>query len=145
MKYTLEPIAILLSPFKEKFSTPRQPGLAPSVHATIEFNPEFATADAVRGLEGFSHLCLAMMGPGDTAIVPEPAFPIHNYAVALAGGNVISVPLGCDQDFLKAIAYVCEQTYYRTDMADAAETRGYERIGPRTCRKTVDDPRKCPM
>src|SRR3712207_7505397 len=44
--------------------------------------------------EGFSHLCLAMLGPGDTAVVPDPAFPIHIYAVAMAGANVIRVPLG---------------------------------------------------
>ena len=27
--------------------------------------------------EGFSHMCLALMGPGDTAIVPSPSFPIR--------------------------------------------------------------------
>ena len=61
--------------------------------------------------EGFSHLCLAMLGPGDTAIVPDPSFPIHNYSVALAGGNVITVPLGCDEEFLNTIAMVCERLY----------------------------------
>jgi len=61
--------------------------------------------------EGFSHLCLAMMGPGDTAIVPDPAFPIHNYSVALAGANVISVPLGNDQKFLNNVANVVEHLY----------------------------------
>ncbi len=61
--------------------------------------------------EGFSHLCLAMLGPGDTAIVPDPAFPIHNYSVALAGANVITVPLGNDQKFLDTIATVCENLY----------------------------------
>lgn len=61
--------------------------------------------------EGFSHLCLAMLQTGDTAIVPDPAFPIHNYAVALAGANVISVPLGNDQKFLDTIAMVCERMY----------------------------------
>jgi len=63
--------------------------------------------------EGFSHLCLAMLGPGDTAIVPDPAFPIHNYAVALAGANVISVPLGTDDKFVDNIAMVCENLYPR--------------------------------
>jgi len=29
----------------------------------------------------------AMLGPGDTAIVPDPAFPIHIYAVAMAGAK----------------------------------------------------------
>jgi alanine-synthesizing transaminase len=61
--------------------------------------------------EGFSHLCLAMLQMGDTAIVPDPAFQIHNYAVALAGANVISVPLGNDQKFLDTIAMVCERLY----------------------------------
>ena len=61
--------------------------------------------------EGFSHLCLAMLGPGDTAVVPDPSFPIHTYAVALAGGNVITVPLGTDQKFLDTIAMVCEHLY----------------------------------
>src|SRR5262249_20897557 len=41
--------------------------------------------------EVFSHMCLALLGPGDTAIVPAPSFPIHVYAVALASGNVISL------------------------------------------------------
>ncbi len=63
--------------------------------------------------EGFSHLCLAMMGPGDTAIVPDPAFQIHNYAVALAGANVVSVPLGNDEKFINNIAMVIENMYPR--------------------------------
>ena len=61
--------------------------------------------------EGLSHMCLAMLGPGDTAIVPEPTFPIHNYGVALAGGNVISVRLGNDEAFLERIVDVCEHIY----------------------------------
>jgi alanine-synthesizing transaminase len=52
-----------------------------------------------------------MLGPGDTAIVPDPAFPIHNYAVALAGANVITVPLGNDEKFLKNVADVVEHLY----------------------------------
>jgi alanine-synthesizing transaminase len=56
-------------------------------------------------------MCLALLGPGDTTIVPDPAFPIHNYGVALAGANVITVPLGNDQRFLDTIAMVCEHLY----------------------------------
>ncbi len=61
MNASLEPIAILDSPFKEKFVTPRQPGLTPSVRARIVFYPDFATPEAVRGLEGFSHLWLIFL------------------------------------------------------------------------------------
>ncbi|MCX5639009.1 MAG: aminotransferase class I/II-fold pyridoxal phosphate-dependent enzyme [Planctomycetota bacterium] len=77
----------------------------------VQLNPETEVLACIGSKEGFSHLCLAMLGPGDTAIVPDPAFPIHNYAVALAGANVITVPLGTDQKFLDTIATVCEQLY----------------------------------
>ena len=77
----------------------------------VQLDPETEVLACIGSKEGFSHLCLAMLGPGDTAIVPDPAFPIHNYAVALAGANVITVPLGTDQKFLDTIATVCEQLY----------------------------------
>jgi len=79
----------------------------------VSLDPETEVLACIGSKEGFSHLCLAMMGPGDTAIVPDPSFPIHNYAVALAGGNVITVPLGCDEKFLKTIGQVCEHLYPR--------------------------------
>ena len=77
----------------------------------VSLDPDTEVIACIGSKEGFSHLCLAMMGPGDTAIVPDPSFPIHNYAVALAGGNVISVPLGCDEHFLNTIAEVCEHSF----------------------------------
>src|SRR3954470_12438132 len=69
----------------------------------VELDPETEVIATIGSKEGFSHLCLALLGPGDTAIVPDPAFPIHLYAVAMAGGNVIRVPLGNDQAFLDRI------------------------------------------
>jgi len=77
----------------------------------VELDPETEVLACIGSKEGFSHLCLAMLGPGDTAIVPDPAFPIHNYAVALAGANVITVPLGNDVKFLNTITTVVEQLY----------------------------------
>ncbi|MBN2271973.1 MAG: aminotransferase class I/II-fold pyridoxal phosphate-dependent enzyme [Sedimentisphaerales bacterium] len=79
----------------------------------VQLDPETEVLACIGSKEGFSHLCLAMMGPGDTAIVPDPAFPIHNYAVALAGGNVVSVPLGNDEKFVGNIAMVAENMYPR--------------------------------
>ena len=79
----------------------------------VELDPEKEVSACIGSKEGFSHACLALLGPGDTAIVADPAFPIHVYAVALTGANVISVPLGNDQAFLDRIAYVCEHLYPR--------------------------------
>lgn len=61
MNVSMESIAVIRSPFREKFSTPRQPGLTPSVTALIEFNPDFCSPEAVRGLEGFSHIWLIFL------------------------------------------------------------------------------------
>ena len=77
----------------------------------VQLDPEKEVLACIGSKEGFSHLCLAMMGMGDTAIVPDPAFPIHNYSVALAGGNVVSVPLGNDEKFINSVAMVIEHLY----------------------------------
>jgi alanine-synthesizing transaminase len=77
----------------------------------VELDWETEVLACIGSKEGFSHLCLAMLGPGDTAVVPDPAFPIHNYGVVLAGGNVITVPLGNDQAFLNTVAMVCEHLF----------------------------------
>lgn len=77
----------------------------------VSLDPETEVLACIGSKEGFSHMCLALMEPGDTAVVPDPAFPIHIYGVALAGGNVISVSLGNDQQFLDTIAMVCEHLY----------------------------------
>lgn len=77
----------------------------------VKLDPEKEVIATIGSKEGFSHICLALMGPGDTAIVGDPYFPIHVYAVALAGANVINVPLGNDQAFLDRVAYVAEHLY----------------------------------
>ena len=52
------PIATIRTGFPTKFGIPRQSGLVPELNGTIVFNPEFRNADALRGLEGFSHIWL---------------------------------------------------------------------------------------
>lgn len=55
---TLRPIAILRTPFAEKFGVPRQSGLVPEAEGRVEFLPEFAAPEFTRGLEAFSHAWL---------------------------------------------------------------------------------------
>ena len=51
-------IARIHSDFPSKFGVPRQSGLVPELTSRVTFEPEFRSADAVRGLEGFSHIWL---------------------------------------------------------------------------------------
>jgi alanine-synthesizing transaminase len=77
----------------------------------VELDPETEIIATIGSKEGFSHLCLAMLGPGDTVVVGDPAFPIHIYAPAMAGANVIRVPLGNDDAFLARIEKVFVELY----------------------------------
>ena len=56
MEITMRPIATMRSDFPTKFGIPRQSGLVESLHSTIIFEPEYRNADALRGLEEFSHV-----------------------------------------------------------------------------------------
>ena len=58
MALELKQIAHISSPFPTKFGIPLQSGLVDALRATVVFEPEFRNADALRGLEGFSHLWL---------------------------------------------------------------------------------------
>ena len=53
---SIRPIAHMHSDFATKFGIPRQSGLVQELRSTIVFEPEFRNADALRGIEGFSHL-----------------------------------------------------------------------------------------
>ena len=55
---TLRPIARIHSPFPEKFGVPRQSGLVPGLRGIIAFEPGFQIPEALRGLDGFSHIWL---------------------------------------------------------------------------------------
>ena len=57
----------------------------------VSLDPDHEVVATIGSKEGFSHMCLALLGPGDTALVPAPSFPIHIHAVALASANVISL------------------------------------------------------
>ncbi len=54
----MRPIAHIVSPLQSKFGIPRQSGLVPELRATVVFEPPFRNPDALRGLDGFSHLWL---------------------------------------------------------------------------------------
>lgn len=54
----LKAIAHIHSDFPEKFGIPRQSGLVEDLHSTIILAPDYRTPDALRGLEGFSHIWL---------------------------------------------------------------------------------------
>ena len=57
-KLEIEPVAHIYTDFPSKFGIPRQSGVVPTLRGQIVFCPKYRNADALRGLEGFSHLWL---------------------------------------------------------------------------------------
>ena len=58
MKAEIQAIARMKSDFPTKFGIPRQSGLVEELRSTIVFEPDFRNSDALRGIEGYSHLWL---------------------------------------------------------------------------------------
>ncbi|WP_244082086.1 TrmO family methyltransferase domain-containing protein, partial [Aeromonas caviae] len=56
MKFDIDTLGIIRSPYKEKFAIPRQPGLVSAARARLELLPPYDQPDALRGIEQFSHL-----------------------------------------------------------------------------------------
>jgi len=76
-------------------------------HYGVRLDPPSEVVVCLGSKEGFSHTCLALLGPGDTAIVPAPYYPAHLYGVALAAANSILLEVADSEKFLSNIAYTC--------------------------------------
>jgi len=59
----------------------------------VEVDPETEVVTTIGAKEGLSHLMWVLLGPGDTALVPSPSYPIHIYAPLFAGADVRQVRL----------------------------------------------------
>ena len=57
-EHVVRPVAILRTPFAEKFGVPRQSGIIPEAEGRVEFLPEFSAPEFTRGMEAFSHVWL---------------------------------------------------------------------------------------
>jgi alanine-synthesizing transaminase len=65
----------------------------------VELDPETEAIATIGAKEGMAHLALAVLQPGDGALVPNPTYPIHSYSVVIADGDLRSVPLVPGEDF----------------------------------------------
>ncbi len=65
----------------------------------VELDPEAEAVVTIGAKEGLAHLALAVLQPGDGALVPNPTYPIHSHSVVIADGDLRSVPLVAGVDF----------------------------------------------
>jgi len=77
----------------------------------VELGPDREAIVTIGSKEGLGHLALAVLGPGDVVFCPSPTYPIHQYSVIIAGGDLRSIPLVPGGDFLGALDEAIRTTW----------------------------------
>ena len=79
----------------------------------VDIDPDTEAIVTIGVKEGLSHLALAIIEPGDVALVPSPTYPIHSFCVVIAGGSLKSVRLSRDSDFFENLVKAYEESWPR--------------------------------
>jgi len=82
----------------------------------VELDPESQAIVTIGSKEGLAHLSLACVGPGDSVLVPNPAYPIHPYGFIIAGADVRHVPLVPGVDFFAKLKEAIIDSWPRPKM-----------------------------
>jgi alanine-synthesizing transaminase len=82
----------------------------------VELNPDTEAIVTIGSKEGLAHLALATMGPGDSVLVPNPAYPIHPYGFVIAGADVHHVPLIDGIDFFEELVKAIKNSWPKPKM-----------------------------
>ena len=82
----------------------------------IDLDPETETIATIGSKDGIAHLVMALVGPGDAVLVPNPTYPIHLYSVIIAGAEVHGVPLREGEDFFEALTTAYRRTPQRPQL-----------------------------
>ena len=77
----------------------------------VDFDPDSEAIVTMGAKEGLSHMALSLVGPGDVVLVPNPAYPIHPYSVVIAGGDLMSFPIGTGYDFFEQLMKAVKRTW----------------------------------
>ena len=77
----------------------------------VDLNPDTEAVVTIGSKEGISHLMLSILSPGDTVIVPNPAYPIHIYSVIISRGDVQSVPLSGGSELIESIEKAVKEVW----------------------------------
>ncbi|MBT3029684.1 MAG: alanine transaminase [Candidatus Thiodiazotropha endolucinida] len=82
----------------------------------VALDPETQVIATIGSKEGLAHLALACMGPGDSVLVPNPAYPIHPYGFIIAGADVRHVPMVPGIDFFDELVKSIKDSWPRPKM-----------------------------
>jgi alanine-synthesizing transaminase len=69
----------------------------------VKLDPETEVVATLGSKEGLANLAQAISSPGDTILVPNPSYPIHQFGFIIAGASVRSIPYTPDDEMLRAL------------------------------------------
>jgi alanine-synthesizing transaminase len=82
----------------------------------VDLDPETEAIVTIGSKEGLAHLALATLGPGDTVMVPNPAYPIHPYGVVIAGADLRHVKMVPGVDFVEELHKAITESWPKPKM-----------------------------
>jgi alanine-synthesizing transaminase len=82
----------------------------------VHLDPNSEAIAVIGAKEGLSHFVLMTIGPGDVVLCPDPAYPIHQYSVIIAGGDLRHVPLTADSDLIANLEQAIARTWPKPKM-----------------------------
>jgi alanine-synthesizing transaminase len=82
----------------------------------VHLDPQDEVIVTIGSKEGLAHLALATVGPGDSVLVPNPAYPIHPYGFVIAGADIRHVPLVPGIDFFAELDQAIRNSWPKPKM-----------------------------
>jgi len=82
----------------------------------VDLDPETQSIVTIGSKEGLAHLALACVVPGDSILVPNPAYPIHPYGFVIAGADIRHVPMIPGVDFFAKLEEAIVDSWPRPKM-----------------------------
>jgi alanine-synthesizing transaminase len=82
----------------------------------VALDPDREAIAVIGAKEGLSHFVLMTIGPGDVVLVQDPAYPIHQYSVIIAGGDLRKVPLVEGEDYIASLEKAVSRTWPKPKM-----------------------------
>jgi alanine-synthesizing transaminase len=82
----------------------------------VDLDPETESIATIGSKEGLANLAQAVVGPGDTVLVPNPAYPIHPYGFIIAGADILHIPVGTGDDFFTELEKSVKNTFPKPKM-----------------------------
>src|ERR1039458_2350753 len=72
----------------------------------VEIDPDTEAIVTIGAKDALAHLLFAVIGPGDTVVSPNPAYPIHQYGVIMAEGQACMLPMPTPAEFLNRLEHL---------------------------------------